>query len=258
MKHIADAFKNGRALITYICAGDPTPEATPVLVDALIRGGADLIELGLPFSDPVADGPTIQAATQRALRAGMNPDVFFELAKTLPQRVPYAVMTYYNLIFHRGVDVFARDCLESGISGIIVPDLPPEEAGELRRACKKYHIDLIQFVAPTTTEDRVQRVVKNASGFIYLIARLGVTGAKKELSATAKTVIQRVHSSTPKAVGFGISTPEQTRELIKAGADGIIVGSAIVGIIEQNTGDLEQAAAEVEAFTRKLKQAILQ
>jgi tryptophan synthase alpha chain len=258
MKHIPDAFKNHKALIAYICAGDPTVEATPLIVEALIRGGADLIELGLPFSDPIADGPTIQAATQRALRAGMNPDMFFETVKMLPKTIPYAVMTYYNLVFRRGVEKFTADCKNSGISGIIIPDLPPEEAGELHAACKKHGVDLIHFIAPTTTEKRINHIMQNATGFIYLIARLGVTGAREDLSIHTKQLIQRVHTSVPKAVGFGISKPEQAREIIEAGADGVIIGSAIVNIIAEHRDNIERAAEEIEAFVRSMKNAIRQ
>ncbi|NMG82670.1 MAG: tryptophan synthase subunit alpha [Methanosarcinales archaeon] len=256
MKHIADAFKHDKALIAYICAGDPVPDATTQIVHALIRAGADLIELGLPFSDPIADGPTIQAASQRSLRAGMNPDLFFDLVKTLPQTVPYAVMTYYNLIFHRGIMTFAKDCRNHGIGGIIVPDLPPEEADELQEACKKYNLDLIHFIAPTTTPERIERIIQSSSGFIYLVARLGVTGAREALEDRTKSLIQRVHTDIPKAVGFGISNPQQAKEIINAGADGVIVGSAIVDIIARNTDDINKAIKEIETLTRKLKEGI--
>jgi len=256
MKDVSDAFTDKKALITYICAGDPESYATPAIVEALIRGGTDLIELGLPFSDPIADGPTIQAATQRALYEGMNPDLFFELVKKLPDDVPYAVMTYYNLVFHRGIEKFVEDCRNSGISGIIVPDLPPEAASELHETCKKYGIHSIHFIAPTTTKERMKRIIEDASGFIYLIARLGVTGAREDLQESTSSLIQRVETTTPKAVGFGISTPEQAGEVIKSGADGVIVGSAIVDLIAKNTDNINKICEEIEALTRKLKEEI--
>ncbi|RLG24200.1 tryptophan synthase subunit alpha [Methanosarcinales archaeon] len=256
MKDISYAFMDKKALITYICAGDPKIGATPAIVEALIRGGTDLIELGLPFSDPIADGPTIQAATQRALQSGMNPDLFFELAKKLPNDVPYAVMTYYNLIFHRGIEKFVKDCKESGISGIIVPDLPPEEATELHETCKKHGLHSIHFIAPTTTKERIKRITKDASGFIYLVARLGVTGARGDLQESTRSLIQRVETTTPKAVGFGISTPKQAREVIRSGADGAIVGSAIIDIIAKNKDNINKTCEEIEALTRRLKEEI--
>lgn len=256
MKDVSEAFTDKKALITYICAGDPKIDATEAIVEALIRGGTDLIELGLPFSDPIADGPTIQAATQRALKEGMNPDLFFKLAKKLPGDVPYAVMTYYNLIFHRGIERFVRDCKESGISGIIVPDLPPEEAGELHETSRRYGVHSIHFIAPTTRRERIERITRDASGFIYLVARLGVTGAREDLKEETRSLIERVKTPIPKAVGFGISTPAQVREVIRSGADGAIVGSAIVEIIAKNKDNIRRTCEEVERFTRRLKEGI--
>lgn len=243
------ARKEG-ALIAYICAGDPTPEATKEYVTALVRGGADIIELGLPFSDPVADGPTIQAGIERALDGGMTPDVYFKTVASLHLHIPLVVMTYYNLIFKRGIDKFAKDCVTSGISGIIVPDLPPEESGELLQACKKNDIDLVFLVAPTTTEDRMKNILANGTGFIYLVARLGVTGARADIASSTKELIERVRTDTPKAVGFGISNGRQASEIIAAGADGVIVGSAFVDIIAKG-GDV---AGKLEALARELKE----
>ncbi len=154
--------KKEGALIAYICAGDPTPEKTKEYVEALARGGADIVELGLPFSDPVADGPTIQAGIERALAGGMTPDVYFETVGSLSANIPLVVMTYYNLIFRRGLERFVNDCVSSGISGIIVPDLPAEESGELAASCKKNGVDLIFLVAPTTTESRMKRILSRA------------------------------------------------------------------------------------------------
>ncbi len=242
--------KKEGALIAYICAGDPLPEKTKEHVEALVRGGADIIELGMPFSDPVADGPTIQAGIERALNAGMTPDVYFETVASLNVNFPLVVMTYYNLIFRRGVEKFVKDCASSGISGIIVPDLPAEESGELAVFCKKYDIDLIFLVAPTTTESRMKTILAQGTGFIYLVARLGVTGARSDIASATKELINRVRTSTPKTVGFGISNGKQAAEIIRAGADGVIVGSAFVDIIAGG-GNTEQ---RLEALARELKE----
>lgn len=244
--------KKEGALIAYICAGDPTPEATKEYVTALVRGGADIIELGLPFSDPVADGPTIQAGIERALNGGMTPDIYFKTVGSLRVHIPLVVMTYYNLIFKRGLPKFVKDCAASGISGIIVPDLPAEEAGELAGFCNQYEIDLIFFVAPTTTESRMKRILAEGTGFIYLVARLGVTGARSDIANSTRELIKRVKTSTPKAVGFGISNGRQAAEIIRAGADGVIVGSAFVDIIASG----KDAAEKLEALARELKDGI--
>ncbi len=243
--------KKEGALIAYICAGDPNPQATKQYVETLVRGGADIIELGLPFSDPVADGPTIQAGIERALHAGMTPDIFFKTAAAIKLHIPLVVMTYYNLIFKRGPEKFVKDCAASGISGIIVPDLPVEESEELSCLCKKYDIDLIFLVAPTTTESRMKKILAQGTGFIYLVARLGVTGARADIAGSTRDLISRVKTDTPRAVGFGISKGEQASELIRAGADGVIVGSAFVDII---AGGGDDAAKKLEAMARELKE----
>lgn len=244
--------KKEGALIAYICAGDPSPEATKEYVEALARGGADIIELGLPFSDPVADGPTIQAGIERALAGGMNPDIYFETVSSLNINIPLVVMTYYNLIFRRGLEKFVKDCVASGISGIIVPDLPAEESGELAAFCKKYDVDLIFLVAPTTTEARMKRILAQGTGFIYLVARLGVTGARADIAGSTRELIKRVKTATPRAVGFGISNGRQAAEIIGAGADGVIVGSAFVDIIAGG----KDTAEKLEALARELKEGM--
>lgn len=244
--------KKEGALIAYICAGDPSLGKTKEYVEALVKGGTDIIELGLPFSDPVADGPTIQAGIERALNAGMTPDIYFKTVDSLNFNIPLVVMTYYNLIFRRGDEEFIKDCATSGISGIIVPDLPAEESGELATFCRKYNIDLIFLVAPTTTESRMKRILSQGTGFIYLVARLGVTGARADIAGATKELIKRVKTATPKAVGFGISNGKQAAEIIRAGADGVIVGSAFVDIIA--SGD--NAEERLEALARELKEGI--
>ncbi|VVB87613.1 Tryptophan synthase alpha chain [uncultured archaeon] len=256
---ISDKFnelkkKKKGALIAYICAGDPSPDATKEYVTALVRGGADIIELGLPFSDPTADGPTIQAGIERALNGGMTPDVYFRTAGSLKVHIPLVVMTYYNIIFKRGLEKFVKDCAASGISGIIVPDLPPEESGELAGFCNKNDVDLIFLVAPTTTDERLKRILTEGKGFIYLVARLGVTGARADVAESTRALIKRVKTTTPKAVGFGISNGKQAAEIIRSGADGVIVGSAFVDIIASG----KDVPARLEALAKDLKEGAAQ
>jgi tryptophan synthase alpha chain len=249
---ISDAFQAKPLLIVYICAGDPSPAATPDLVRRLARAGADIIELGLPHSDPLADGPTIQAAAQRAIAAGMNTDVYFQVASDAKVEIPKVFMGYYNMIFARGTDKFAADCSRSGISGMIVPDLPPEEAGPLKEACLRHGVDLIFLAAPNTPPARLEMIQRETSGFIYLVARAGVTGARSDVVQDTSDLIRRVTDGMPKAVGFGISTPEQAAKVIRAGADAAIVGSACVDLIAK--GEIGQ----LEQLVREMKEAIVE
>ncbi len=245
------------ALIGFITAGDPTPEDTIDIVNSLINGGVDIIELGLPFSDPIADGVVIQKASERSLKKGTNPDLFFEIAKKI-EEIPKVCLTYYNLVLQRGLEKFVRDCSESGINGLIIPDLPIEEAMPLLNACDKYDTNLIFLVAPTTTEERLQKILNVSRGFLYVVSLLGVTGARRELSETVKPLlrkIKQISDKIPLAVGFGISKPEHIKEVLNAGADGAIVGSAFVRIIERNLNDKEGMLSELEEFTRELKKA---
>lgn len=247
---ISEAFQHKPLLIVYICAGDPSPDATPELVRRLANAGADIIELGLPHSDPIADGPTIQAAAQRAIEAGMNTDVYFEAAARADVDVPKVFMGYYNMVYARGLDRFASDCARSGISGMIVPDLPPEEAGPLMQACKKHGVDLIFLAAPNTPPERLEMLQSQTSGFLYLVARIGVTGARSDIVEDTGRLIGRAKGDMPKAVGFGISTPEQAAEVIRAGADAAIVGSVCVDLIAK--GEIER----LEKLVRDMKAAI--
>lgn len=247
---ISEAFEHRPLLIVYICAGDPSPESTPELVRRLADAGADIIELGLPHSDPIADGPTIQAAAQRAIEAGMNTDVYFEAAARADVDVPKVFMGYYNMVYARGLDRFASDCARSGISGMIVPDLPPEEAGPLMQACKKHGVDLIFLAAPNTPPERLEMLQSQTSGFLYLVARIGVTGARSDIVEDTGRLIGRAKCNAPKAVGFGISTPEQAAEVIRAGADAAIVGSVCVDLIAR--GEIER----LEKLVRDMKAAI--
>ena len=247
---ISEAFEKGPLLIVYLCSGDPSPGATPELVRRLVRAGADIIELGLPHSDPIADGPTIQAAAQRAIAAGMNTDVYFQVAEEADVPVPKVFMGYYNMVYARGLERFARDCARCGITGMIVPDLPPEEAAPLKEACGKHGVDLIYLVAPNTPPARIDLIAEETGGFLYLVARVGVTGARSEVLQDTRDLIARVPGKKPKAVGFGISTPDQAADVIRAGADAAIVGSACVDLIAR--GRIE----ELEALIGEMKKAV--
>jgi tryptophan synthase alpha chain len=242
--------KKEGALIAYICAGDPTPEETIEYVMALKKGGVDIIELGLPFSDPIADGHTIQAGIKRALIAGMTPDLYFEVVASLNIDIPIVAMTYYNIIFRRGHEKFCKDCILSGISGIIVPDLPIDEAEELLFMCKKYNINLIFLVGPTTTDYRMKKILAMGSGFIYLVTRPGVTGKRTIISNRTLEFIQKIRTNLPKVVGFGISEKKQAVEIIRAGAKGVVVGSAFVEIIASKV----DVSKRLEMLAKDLKE----
>ena len=242
--------KKEGALIAYICTGDPTAEESIDYVKALIRGGTDIIELGLPFSDPVADGPTIQEGNDRALNAGMTPDLYFEVIASLKVDIPIVAMTYYNIIFRRGHEKFCKDCVLSGISGIIVPDLPIDEAEDFSFTCKKNNINLIFLLGPTTTEYRMEKILAMGSGFIYLMARPGVTGKRTIISNSTVKLIQKVRTDLPKVVGFGISDKKQAVEIIGAGANGVVVGSAFVDIIASKV----EVSKRLEMLAKDLKE----
>jgi tryptophan synthase alpha chain len=234
-------------------AGDPSVEATGEIVKALVNGGADIIEIGFPFSDPVADGLTIQAAGQRALAAGMSIQRYFNLIKDLDVKVPLVCMTYYNPVFRYGVAKFIERAADSGISGLIIPDIPVEETADLKNSCEKNGLDLIFLIAPTTTDERVRKILERGSGFLYLVSRLGVTGTREDVSSSTNELLSRVETELPKAVGFGISTGRQANEVIKAGADAVIVGSAFVRIIEEG----QNVNEKLESLARDLKYSIL-
>ncbi|OVE84577.1 tryptophan synthase subunit alpha [Natronolimnobius baerhuensis] len=254
--------ENEPALITYITAGDPSLEDTKEYVEALDRGGSDLIELGLPFSEPIAEGPTIQAAINRALDAGTTPEGFFDLVDDLETEAPLLVMTYYNMILQYGdeadVRPFVERAAEAGLSGLIIPDLPAEEADPLREACDEHGLDLVFIVAPTTEGERLETIMSQVSGFAYVQARLGTTGARANVSGATHDSLTRLSEyDVPKAVGFGVSEGDHAAEIIEAGADGVIVGSALVDIIadsEETTEGvdrLEAKAAELKRGARR-------
>jgi tryptophan synthase alpha chain len=255
------------AFIPYLAAGDPDFESSLAYVEALAAGGADVIELGLPFSEPIAEGPTIQQAIVRSLEGGMTPERFFAFVEALDVEVPLVCMTYYNLIYQFGpegsepVRPFVKRAAEVGIEGFVVPDLPAEEADLLRDCCDEYGLDLIFIVAPTTAGDRLDRMMERVSGYVYVQARLGVTGAREDLSDSTEETLERLEEyDVPKAVGFGIATGEHAEAVIAAGADGVIVGSALVDIVAEGheTGEsTESVAAKLESLARELKSGAL-
>jgi len=256
------AFADEPAFVPYLAAGDPDYEASIEYVEALARGGADVIELGLPFSEPIAEGPTIQEAVVRSLEAGMTPDRFFEFVEELDVDVPLVCMTYYNLIYQYGEDEgpepFVEKAADVGIEGFVVPDLPAEEAGPLRAACDEYGLDLIFIVAPTTTGDRLASMMDQTSGYVYVQARLGVTGARDDVDDATEESLDRISDwDVPKAVGFGIKTGDHAERIVGGGADGIIVGSALVDIVaegHENDDPVEATAERLEAKARELKE----
>ncbi len=255
MTKISDAFKNGKAFIGFITGGDPDIETTEKLLYTMSESGADLIEIGIPFSDPIAEGPVIQEASERALAAGCTTDKLFDLvAKVSPNLdTPIVFMTYINPIYTYGKEKFMSKCKECGIQGIIVPDLPYEEKAELTPECNKYGIDLISLIAPTSHE-RITMIAKEAKGFVYCVSSLGVTGVRSEITTdiSAMTDLVRKATDIPCAIGFGISTPEQAKKM-SADADGVIVGSAIVKIVAQYGKDSSEHVAE---YVRSMKEAI--
>jgi tryptophan synthase alpha chain len=264
---IPAAFDGDPAFVPYLAAGDPNYEASIEYVEALARSGADCIELGLPFSEPIAEGPTIQQAVVRSLKGGMTVERYFDFVADLDVDVPLVCMTYYNLIYHygdaEGPEPFVERAAAEGIDGFVVPDLPAEEAGPLREACDEHGRDLVSIVAPTTGEERLRKLVDLSSGYLYIQARLGVTGARASVSdRTAESLARVAETGTdlPRAVGFGISSFEQARDVIAAGADGVIVGSALVDIVaEGHEADrpVEETAAELEELGRELKEGAL-
>lgn len=248
--------KNEKALIPYIMAGDPDLATTKTLILEMEKAGCDIIELGAPFSDPLADGPTIQKAAIRSLKNQTSVKDVFGLVSDVRKesKIPLILMTYYNLIFRYGEERFAVDAASAGLDGVILPDLPPEEAGTLIHAAKKAGLDAIFLIAPTSTEERIKLVSRVSQGFIYYVSLTGVTGARTGMSDTIKDSIRRIRefSDKPVAVGFGISSPAQAAQAALWGADGVIVGSALVKVIEENIGrpDIISRAAD---FVKSLK-----
>jgi len=266
MSNIKNAFKNGKAFIGFITGGDPTVEKTKEFILEMIKAGADLIEIGIPFSDPIAEGPIIQEANNRALAAGATVEKLFNLVADLRKEtsVPLLFMTYVNPVFHYGLttnrvngqagyEAFFKRGSEVGLDGIIIPDLPFEEQSPVKEAASKFGIDVISLIAPTS-EERIKEIAKNASGFIYLVSSMGVTGIRGEITTDLDSITKAIKSvsSVPLAIGFGIHTPAQAAQMAKI-ADGVIVGSAIVKIAAEHG---TQAGPHIYRYVKEMKDAI--
>ena len=256
MSNIAKAFQNGKAFIPFITCGDPDLQTTATAVREMAQNGADLIELGIPFSDPTAEGPVIQAANIRALSGGVDTDKIFDLVRDLRKdvTVPMVFMTYANVVYSYGAEKFISICSEIGIDGLILPDIPFEEKEEFSEVCCRYDVDLISLIAPTS-ENRIGMIAKEAEGFIYLVSSLGVTGVRSEITTDLDSIVKviRENTNTPCAIGFGISTPEQAKKMAGI-ADGAIVGSAIVRLLEKYDKD---APEYIGRYVREMKNAII-
>ncbi len=254
---IQEAFKDGKAFIPFITCGDPDLETTEKIVRSMAENGADLIELGIPFSDPTAEGPVIQEASLRALKSGATTDKIFDMVKRLRKNLftPMVFMTYANVIFSYGADKFIGTCAKIGINGLILPDLPFEEKEEFDDICQKYGVALISLIAPTS-QNRIAMIAGKAQGFVYIVSSLGVTGVRNEINTDIASLVKLVRENTqvPCAVGFGISTPMQAAKMA-AISDGAIVGSAIVKLIAQYGRD---AAEPVGQYVKEMKEAVLQ
>ena len=255
MSKIKSAFENGKAFIPFITCGDPNLETTAKIVREAVANGADLIELGIPFSDPTAEGPVIQGANIRALSGGVTTDKVFDLVRDLRRDVtiPMVFMTYANVVFSYGAEQFIGTCKDIGIDGIILPDLPFEEKEEFLPICQKYDVDLISLIAPTS-ENRIAMIAKEATGFIYLVSSLGVTGTRSEIKTDLASIVKVIRENTdvPCAIGFGISTPEQAKKMADV-SDGAIVGSAIIKIIEKYG---EESPKYVGEYVKSMKDAM--
>jgi tryptophan synthase alpha chain len=249
------------ALIAYLTGGDPDPKTFLANSTALIEGGADIVEIGIPFSDPIADGPVIQGSSMRALSNGTTPlrilDMIRELSTQFP--VPFVVLSYYNPILAMGLDRFLKKARESGVDGIVVPDLPVEESEEFRNLSLKHNVDNIYLAAPNTSRTRLRTVLDKSKGFLYLVSLYGVTGPRDSLSPQALEAVKAVKSlargKIPVSAGFGISQPEHVSAVIQSGADGAIVGSALVRIVENHLDDPSEAETQLKKTVQSLKEA---
>lgn len=255
MSNIDKAFQNGKAFIAFLTAGDPSAEKTVAYILAMAQAGADLIEIGIPFSDPVAEGSVIQAANLRALSGGMTTDGVFDIVEKVRESsdVPLVFLTYLNPVFHYGYERFFSRCEALGVDGMIIPDLPYEEKEELAPVAAAHGVDLISLVAPTS-EQRIQMIAREARGFLYLVSSMGVTGVRSEIRTDIASIAAAAKSATdtPVAVGFGIATPEQARQMASI-ADGTIVGSAIVDLIATHRDHAEDALTE---YVKAMKAAV--
>ncbi len=255
MSNTANAFKHGKAFIPFVTAGDPNLEVTKEIILAMEKAGADLVEIGIPFSDPVAEGVVIQAADERALKAGTTTDKIFDMVAEVRKKsnIPLAFMTYINPVYVYGVDKFCKKAAELGVDALIIPDVPYEEKKEVAPFCYKYGIDLISLIAPTS-HDRIKTIAKEAQGFVYCVSSMGVTGVRQKITTNLgeMTSLVREVTNVPAAIGFGISTPQQAQEMAQY-ADGVIVGSAIVKICAQYG---ERCVPYVYDYVKEMKDAV--
>lgn len=251
---IENAFKNGKAFIGFLTAGDPSADKTVEFILEMDKAGCDLIEIGIPFSDPTAEGPVIQDANLRALKAGITTDGVFDIVRRVREKtqVPLVFLTYMNPVFHYGYEKFFTRCEELGVDGIISPELPYEERDEMLPFTEKHGVDMITMVAPTS-EERIKMIARDAKGFVYVVSSMGVTGMRSDITTDIGDIVRHVKdvTDTPAAIGFGISTPEQAAEMAGK-ADGVIVGSAIVKIIEEYG---EDAAPHISEYVKKMTAA---
>lgn len=255
MSNIKKAFEHGKAFIPFITCGDPDLATTKAAVKAAVDGGADLIELGIPFSDPTAEGPVIQGANLRALNGGITTDQIFAFVKELrvDVKIPMVFMTYANVVFSYGAEEFIKTCRDIEIDGIILPDIPYEEKEEFSAICHKYGVDLVSLIAPTS-QNRIAMIAKEAEGFLYIVSSLGVTGMRSEIKTDLASIVKVVRENTdiPCAIGFGISTPEQAKKMADL-SDGAIVGSAIIKLLEKYGKDAPEHIGE---YVKSMKDAI--
>lgn len=257
MSKINKAFENGKAFIAFVTSGDPNIETTEKIVHEMVNSGVDLIELGIPFSDPTAEGPVIQGANERALSKGVTTDKIFDMVRRIreTETIPMVFMTYANVVYSYGSERFIKTCSEIGIDGIIIPDIPFEEKDEFLPFCKQYGVDLVPLIAPTS-HDRITTIAKQADGFVYCVSSLGVTGMRSEITTDIGAMVDLVKKANdiPCAIGFGISTPQQAKNMAKF-ADGVIVGSAIVKLCEKYG---EDCVSYIGEYVKSMKDAVRQ
>ena len=261
MNRIERAFQNAKsqnrsAFVSYICAGDPNPKTSLQICQALLRSRVDILEIGVPFSDPLADGLTNQLAAQRALEAGTTREDVFDLVRKIREKdgqTPIVFYTYYNLMFSGGLEAYIAEAKEAGVDGLLVLELPPEEAGDFTEACRKIEMKTVFLLAPTTPEERVEYIAQNATGFIYYVSRTGVTGVRKDLASDLQEMVDMIkrHSDNSLVVGFGIQNPDQVNAVARL-ADGVVVGSAIVNTIKDNLEDEKKMLERIESLVTDL------
>lgn len=255
MSKIQKAFDHGKAFIGFVTGGDPSIEKSEEFILKMVEAGADLIEIGIPFSDPIAEGPVIQEANLRALAAGATTDRLFDMTASLRKKTqtPLVFLTYLNPVFKYGYEAFFKRCQETGVDGLIIPDLPYEEQAEVAQIAAQFEVDIISLIAPTS-EERIRQIAEHARGFLYVVSSMGVTGMRSEIKTDLSAIIAAVkrYSKVPAAVGFGINTPQQAEEISRF-ADGVIVGSAIVKLCKQHG---EEAGEPIYQYVKSMKRAV--